>query len=128
MNKKNILSFITFFIPLLAFAQAQPVTFHVTQKQTAADEIQVNFTGTIADGWHVYSTNLGADGPTEATLTTEKAEGAKVLGSLKAQGKEKNVMDEIFGVDRSMENLIPTDMMESQMQESFFLEILKRKR
>ena len=80
------------------YAQDKPVSFKVEQKQTVADELQIVFIGTIAKGWHVYSTNIGSDGPTPATLTTEQAEGAKAIGSLVAHGNEKDVYDEIFGM------------------------------
>lgn len=91
----------------MTLAQGNPVTFKVSRNQVSPTEIDVVFTGTIAAGWHVYSTDIGEDGPTPATLTTEKAEGAKAVGKLKAQGKEKNVMDEIFGMQvRYFENSV----------------------
>lgn len=75
-----------------------PVHFSVQQKVVSPTEVDVIFTGKIDNGWHVYSTGLPADGPVSATLTTEKAEGVKPLGKLKAQGKEISNFDQMFGM------------------------------
>jgi len=83
-------------------AQAQmqdPVHFSVSQKQVSPTEVDVIFTGKIDAGWHVYSTGLPADGPISATITTEKAEGAKADGKLKAQGKEISTFDKLFDMN-----------------------------
>lgn len=76
----------------------QPVSFTVQQKQLSPHQLEVIFTGKIADGWHVYSTGLPAGGPTSATLHVEQAKGAKLEGGLRAQGKEINAFDRTFGM------------------------------
>lgn len=91
-------------------AQAQmqdPVHFKVAQKQTSPTEVEVVFTGKIDAGWHVYSTNLPSDGPVSATLTTEKADGAKPNGKLSPRGKEIKQYDNMFGMTlRYFENSV----------------------
>lgn len=85
---------------LSASAQMQdPVHFSVSQKQVSPTEVDVIFTAKIDAGWHVYSTGLPDDGPISATLTTEKAEGAKATGSLGHRGKEINEFDKIFNMN-----------------------------
>lgn len=76
-----------------------PVHFNVSQKQVSPTEVDVIFTGKIDDGWHVYSTSLPAGGPISATLTTEKAEGAKATGKLSARGKEISRFDKLFNMN-----------------------------
>lgn len=76
-----------------------PVHFNVSQKQVSPTEVDVIFTGKIDDGWHVYSTSLPAGGPISATLTTEKAEGAKATGKLLARGKEISQFDKLFNMN-----------------------------
>lgn len=94
-----ILSLLLAVSALAAQAQMQdPVHFNVSRKQVSPTEIDVIFTGSIDAGWHVYSTGLPADGPISATLTTEKAEGAKAAGKLSAQGKEISQFDNMFGM------------------------------
>lgn len=84
-----------------------PVRFSVQQKKVSPTEVDVVFTGKIDQGWHVYSVGLPADGPTSATLTTEKAEGAKATGKLQPRGKELNVYDKVFGMKlRFFENSV----------------------
>lgn len=80
---------------LTALAQ-MPVHFSVKQNQVSPTEVDVIFTAKIDAGWHVYSPNLGADGPTEAKVFTEKSEGAQAVGKLIAKGSEKNVFDNAF--------------------------------
>lgn len=80
---------------LTALAQ-MPVHFSVKQNQVSPTEVDVIFTAKIDAGWHVYSPNLGADGPTEAKVFTEKSEGAQAVGKLIAKGAEKNVFDNAF--------------------------------
>ena len=84
---------------LTVLAQMQdPVHFSVSQKKVSATEVDVVFTGKIDAGWHVYSTDLPSGGPISATLTTEKAEGAKAEGKLKAKGDEKDHFDQLFNM------------------------------
>ena len=85
------------FAVVAAWAQMQdPTHFTVSQKQVSPTEVEVVFSGTIDKGWHVYSTGLADDGPISATVTTEKAEGAKPKGKLQTRGKEINTFDKVF--------------------------------
>ena len=77
-------------------AQQNPVHFSVQQKQVSPTEVEVIFTAKIDQGWHVYSTNLPADGPTSASLHVDKAEGVTPVGKLTTRGKELNVYDKTF--------------------------------
>lgn len=97
MNRKNTLLFLfTLLFSLAAMAQQNPVHFSVQQKQVSPTEVEVIFTAKIDQGWHVYSTNLPADGPTSASLHVDKAEGVTPVGKLTPRGKELNVYDKTF--------------------------------
>ena len=81
--RTTILTMLLAVFAIAASAQGDmPVHFKVTKKQVSPTELDVIFTAKIANGWHVYSTGLPADGPVSATLTTEKSEGAKAAGRL----------------------------------------------
>ena len=86
-------------VALLAAAQmANPVTFTSQLKTTnGSSEGEIVFTGKIDKGWHVYSTNLGDAGPTEAAIVFHKKDGVEPVGKLKAVGKEISQFDEMFG-------------------------------
>ena len=84
------------FVSITAFAQQKPAHFTVQQKQVSPTEVDLIFSAKIDAGWHVYSTNLPADGPTSTTLHIEKAEGVTPVGKLTARGKELNVFDKAF--------------------------------
>ena len=94
MRSKILLAFFVLF-NLTLMAQ-NPVRFSVQQKKVSPTEVDVIFTGKIDAGWHVYSTGIPAGGPTSASLTTEKAEGAQAVGKLTPRGKEVNVFEKMF--------------------------------
>ncbi|MBR3452300.1 MAG: thiol:disulfide interchange protein, partial [Muribaculaceae bacterium] len=86
-------------VAMLAAAQmANPVTFTSQLRTTnGSSEGEIVFTGKIDKGWHVYSTNLGDAGPTEAAITFHKKDGVEPVGKLKPVGKEISQFDEMFG-------------------------------
>ena len=97
MKRRNTLFILfTLLFSLTAMAQQNPVHFSVQQKQVSPTELEVIFTAKIDQGWHVYSTNLPADGPTSASLHVDKAEGVTPVGKLTTRGKELNVYDKTF--------------------------------
>ena len=99
MMKKIAIMMTMVTVALLAAAQmANPVTFTSQLRTTnGSSEGEIVFTGKIDKGWHVYSTNLGDAGPTEAAITFHKKDGVEPVGKLKAVGKEISQFDEMFG-------------------------------
>ena len=86
---------------------ADPVKFksHLTTGSTA--EAEIVFDGKIAHGWHVYSTNLGSDGPIEASFHVDKKDGVELVGKLTPRGHEISMMDNMFGMKlRFFENSV----------------------
>ena len=77
----------------------KPVRFKVEKKQVNDNTFDVLFSATIDKGWHVYSPGLPAGGPVSASITIDKSEGAEAEGPLKAIGNERNVYDEMFGMN-----------------------------
>lgn len=95
--KKYIYTLILALFSISAFAQIQePVTFKTELKDTGKGEAEIIFTGTIDDGWHVYSTGLPEGGPTSASFTTDKLQGAVLNGKLTVRGKETSSFDKLF--------------------------------
>ena len=85
---------------LTATAQMQdPVHVSSELKKISDTEAELLFSATIDAGWHIYSTDLGDDGPISATFHADKMEGAKTVGSLKARGKEHKEFDKIFEME-----------------------------
>ena len=90
----------------VAYAQIQdPVQFKTELKKISETEAQIVFTGTIDEGWHVYSTDLPEDGPISATFNTDKMEGVELDGKLTPEGKEIENFDKMFNMNvRYFEN------------------------
>lgn len=95
--KKSLFSVLLLLLAVMTQAQIQePVKFKAELKNVSADEVEVVFSATIDNGWHVYSTDLGDGGPISATFNTEKLSGAAVDGKLKPVGKEISTYDQMF--------------------------------
>ena len=98
--KKIISSTILFLIALTAMAQMMdPVHFTSQLKLLKEGEAELVFSATIDPGWHVYSTNLGNDGPISASFNTVKMEGAEPVGKLQARGSEIKKYDKLFDME-----------------------------
>lgn len=98
MKRKFVLSWLLSAIlclPVLAQIQ-DPVHFETEWKMLSDNEAEIIFKGTIDQGWHVYSTELGEGGPTSATFNIDQIEGAEPEGKLMPRGKEVDMMDPIF--------------------------------
>ena len=76
-------------------ASNQPVKSEVNS-ELFGDTLRVSFNLSIADGWHVYSANLGGTGPTEAEMVIDNISGAEMLGGLQFVGKEEEKFDNLF--------------------------------
>ena len=69
---------------LSAFAAVQAqVNFTVKYNRVNPTTIDIVFTGTAENGWHIYSINQPEDGPTSATFNLDQIKGAKLKGGLK---------------------------------------------
>ena len=86
-------------LTILANAQmVDPVRFTSNLKMLKGDEAEIIFSATIDKGWHLYSTDLGSDGPISASFHSVKMDGAKPVGKLQHRGKEISQYDEMFGM------------------------------
>ena len=86
---------------------ADPVKFTSKLKTDGTANGEIVFSGKIDGGWHVYSTNLGSDGPIEATFHVDKKDGVELVGKLTPRGHEISKMDNMFGMKlRYFENSV----------------------
>ena len=97
---RKLLSILTMLVVTVC-ANAQmldPVHFTSKLEMLSGDEAQIVFAAKIDNGWHVYSTGLGNDGPISATFNPVKMDGVKTVGSLTHKGKEISQFDNMFGM------------------------------
>ena len=106
--KRLLLSVIGVLMFVSSMAQMMdPVHFSSQLKELDGDEAEIIFSATIDPGWHVYSTDLGNDGPIAATFNAVKMEGVKPIGKLKPRGKEIKKFDQMFQMElRYFENSV----------------------
>ena len=71
--KKIFILFFTLISVILSAQIYDPVNWEFSQKQISENEIEIQFTATIDEGWHLYSQFIEDDGPvpTEFTFTTD---------------------------------------------------------
>ena len=96
---KRIYSLLALLLLVLS-AQAQmadPVHFSSKLNMLQGDEAEIVFSCTIDPGWHVYSTDLGDAGPTEASFHLDKKDGVELVGKLTPRGNVVEKFDEMFG-------------------------------
>jgi thiol:disulfide interchange protein DsbD len=106
--KRIYLTLLTLVLTLSLQAQMlNPVNFKSEMKMLQDNEAEILFSASISPGWHVYSTELGNEGPIEATFNVNKMEGAERVGRLTTRGKEIKKYDEMFGMElRFFENSV----------------------
>ena len=98
--KKVMMILWTLMVVLGMHAQmVDPVHFTSELKMGEGTEAEIIFHATIDNGWHVYSTEIGGDGPIEATFNVEKMEGAELVGKLTPKGKVIKKMDKLFNME-----------------------------
>ena len=76
-----------------------PVNFTSQLKTGKGAEAEIIFHATIDRGWHVYSTDIGDNGPIEATFNVVKMEGAELVGKLTPKGNVIKKMDKMFNME-----------------------------
>jgi thiol:disulfide interchange protein DsbD len=74
---------------------SQPVKTDV-KKELNADTLTISFNLSIANGWHVYSTNLDGKGPTQAEMVLDSISGAVAIDGLQFEGEEQEKFDNLF--------------------------------
>ena len=95
-----LLSILTMVSALVLHAQMiDPVHFTSELKTGKGAEAEIVFHATIDNGWHVYSTDIGKDGPIEATFNIVKMDGAELVGKLEPRGNVIRKMDKLFGME-----------------------------
>ena len=78
---------------------SNPVHFSAQLKTGSGADAEIIFTAKIDAGWHVYSTELGNNGPISATFNAVKMDGVETIGKLQARGKEIKQFDKLFEME-----------------------------
>ncbi len=95
-----LLSLLTTVLVLGTQAQiVDPVHFTSELKTGNGAEAEIIFHATIDKGWHVYSTDIGDNGPIEATFNIVKMDGAELVGKLVPRGNVIKKMDKLFDME-----------------------------
>ena len=101
MNMKKIhISLIALLFCLVARGQMMdPVHFTSQLKMLDGGEAEIIFSATVDPGWHVYSTDLGNDGPISATFNAVKMDGVETVGKMRPRGNVVKQYDKMFDME-----------------------------
>lgn len=99
MKKITILFLLLIVVLGIKAQMANPVHFTSDLKNGKGAEAEIVFHATIDKGWHVYSTDIGDNGPTEATFNVVKMDGAELVGKLEPRGNVIKKMDKVFNME-----------------------------
>ena len=81
----------------VAFAQMlEPVNWTQELKMVSENEAELVFNATIEEGWHLYTTDVPADGPMPAALRVDVMEGVELDGELQSVGDVHTEYDAMF--------------------------------
>ena len=98
--KKRIILLWALVLALAVNAQmVNPVHFTSELKTGDGAKGEIVFHATIDKGWHVYSTDLGDNGPIQASFNVVKMDGAELVGKLTPKGKVITKMDKMFNME-----------------------------
>ena len=98
--KKTIIMLWALVLTLAVNAQmVNPVHFTSELKTGDGAKGEIIFHATIDKGWHVYSTDLGNNGPIQASFNAVKMDGVELVGKLTPRGKVITQMDKMFDME-----------------------------
>ena len=104
--KKILTTLLAALVTIAVQAQMMdPVHFSSQLKTTGGADAEIIFSATIDPGWHVYSTDMGDDGPISATFNKVKMDGVETVGKMQPRGNIVKQYDKMFGMElRFFEN------------------------
>ncbi len=76
-----------------------PVSWNTTVEKVSESEFDLIITATIESGWHVYSQNIGDDGPIPTSFRFEASEKEYRLIGKTTEGEGHEGFDEVFEMD-----------------------------
>ncbi|WP_159520676.1 protein-disulfide reductase DsbD family protein [Sunxiuqinia indica] len=100
MIRKLLIAFVLIIFTGVANAQiVEPVKWSFSQNKISDNEVELVFTATIDDGWHMYSTDLPEGGPIKTSFYFEDLENAELLGKPTPNKEVVEKFDQSFQMD-----------------------------
>src|ERR1700754_2216556 len=96
--KVTLLSLLVLMISAVSFAQSSTqVKWTFSSKKIADKTYEVRATATVGSSWHIYSQNVGVDGPIPTAFTFTKNPLVSLDGTPKETGKLIKKNEEVWG-------------------------------
>lgn len=85
-------------VAILGMSAQQPIEWKASVKMINAKEGVISLDATIQDGWHLYGTEIPANGPRPTSVDFSKSKGIELIGKLTPSTKPEEHMDSQFGI------------------------------
>ncbi|OQP47796.1 hypothetical protein A4H97_31015 [Niastella yeongjuensis] len=96
--KVTLLSLFVMMISAVSFAQSNTqVKWAFSSKKIADKTYELHATATVTGNWHIYSQNVGVDGPIATSFTFTKNPLVAMDGTPKENGKLIKKSEEVWG-------------------------------
>lgn len=100
--KKTIITLLALVaVVLTAMAQERPIRWRLAVSRVAPDSAVVTVRAIVAPGWHLYGTEMPADGPRPTTFDFSGSDGVEPAGEMKPDRAPVEGTDEMFGAPLS---------------------------
>lgn len=97
MKRTLLFGFFILFSVALSAQSASPVKWTYSAKKIADKTYEVHITATVGGDWHIYSQNVGVDGPVPTAFTFTKNPLISMNGKPKEVGKVIKKNEEVWG-------------------------------
>ncbi len=93
--KYTYLLLLTLFASVSLLAQENPVNWTFFAEKIGTDEYLITYSADVQPGWYIYSQNTDPGGPIPTAFYVND----EVVEGVKEEGKRKEGMDDLFGVN-----------------------------
>lgn len=102
MKKIILIGFLSFMASIVAFSQImEPVKWSFQQQAKSDSIVELIFSATIEDGWHLYGMNLPEDGPIPTAIHFDTTENVDFIDEVFSNSIPIKQFDETFQMELS---------------------------
>ncbi len=101
MKKRFIALFVGLLISVFSLhaQMVNPVSWKFSQNKISSEELELVFSATIEQGWHMYSQFTAEGGPTSTAINFEESDNFKLVGKAIESPNPHEEFDKVFGVN-----------------------------
>ncbi len=101
MKKRFIALFVGLLVSVFSLhaQMVNPVSWKFSQNKISSEELELVFSATIEQGWHMYSQFTAEGGPTSTAINFEESDNFELVGKAIESPNPHEEFDKVFGVN-----------------------------